>query len=93
MQIFCGSPIAIIASKIDSGEADLIPFDFAIIRAGTNATDNRAPFNSIISDYGDLVGICRKNNHSIQIVLSAIFPSSVDHNIIDPTIRSINKHE
>ena len=37
-------------AKIDSGEADLIPFDFVIIHAGTNDIDNRAPYNSIISD-------------------------------------------
>ena len=92
LKIFCGPSIAKIASKIDAGEADLIPFDFVIIHAGTNDIDNRAPYNSIISDYGNLVGICRKKKHSIQIVLSAILPRPVDHTIIDPMIRSINKH-
>ena len=92
LQIFCGHSIAKIASKIDSGDADLIPFDFVIIHAGTNDIDNRAPYNSIISDYGNLVGICKKKKPSIQIVISAILPRPVDHTISDPMIRSINKH-
>ena len=78
--------------KIDSGDADLIPFDFVIIHTGNNDIDNRAPDNSIISDYGNLVGICKKKKPSIQIVISAILPRTEDHTISDPMIRSINKH-
>ena len=74
VHIFLGLTIAQIASKIDSGEAALGPYDFVIIHAGTNDIGNRHPDKSIISDYGNLVGICRKKKPSIQIVLSAILP-------------------
>ena len=92
LQIFCGDTIAKIASKIDSGEARLDPFDFVIIHVGTNDIDNRAPFHNIISDYGNLVGICKKKKPSIQIVLSAILPRPKDHVDTDSMIRRVNKY-
>ena len=64
LQIFCGSSIAKIASKIVAGKAELIPFDIVIIHAGTYAIDNRAKYNSIISDYGNLVSICKRSLQS-----------------------------
>ena len=43
LQIFPGLTIAQIASKIDSGEAALGPYDFVIIHVGTNYTGNKTP--------------------------------------------------
>lgn len=92
LQIFRGDTIAQIASRIESGEADLYPYDFVIIHVGTNDIQNRARYHSIISDYGNLVGICKKKKPSVYIVLSAILPRPVDHSISDPMIRSVNQH-
>lgn len=92
MQIFTGFTIARIASKIDSGEADLQPYDYVIIHAGTNDIEYRHSKNAIISDYGNLVGICRRKKPSIKIVISAILPRPKDHKITDPVIRDVNKH-
>ena len=50
------------------------------------------PHITALFQISNLVGICRKKNYSIQIMLSAILPRPVDHTIIDPMIRSINKH-
>ena len=51
----------------------------------------RAPYNNIISDFGNLIGICKKQMPSIQIIVSAILPRPKDYSISDPMIRSINK--
>ena len=91
LQIFRGYTIAEVASTVNSGAADLYPYDFVIIHVGTNDIGNRASFHSIISDYGNLIGIIRRKKPTIQIVLSAILPRPVDHNITDPMIRSVNE--
>ena len=50
------------------------PYDYVIIHAGTNDIGYRRSFKDIISDYGHLIGICRKKKSSAQIVISAILP-------------------
>ena len=92
LQIFRGLTISQIGSKIDNGEADLKPYDYVIILAGTNDIGYRHSFRDIISDYGNLVGICRKKKPSIQIILSAILPRPKEHKITDPVIRDVNKY-
>ena len=71
--------------------ANLGQFDFVILHVGTNDIDRRAPYNNIISHFGNLIGICKKQKPSIQIIVSAILPRPKDHSISDPMIRSINK--
>ena len=91
LQIFRGYTIAEVASTVNSGAADLYPYDIVILHVRTNDIGNRASFHSIISDYGNLIGIIRRKKTTIQIVLSAILPRPVDHNITDPMIRSVNE--
>ena len=68
------------------------PYDYVIIHAGTNDIGDRHSFREIVSDFGNLVGICRKKKPSIKIVISAILPRPKDHALTDPVIRNINKH-
>ena len=56
LQIFRGLTISQIGCKIDN--ADLEPYDYVIILTGTNDIGYRHSFRDIISDYGNLVGIC-----------------------------------
>ena len=92
MQIFSGRTISQISAKIDNNEANLEPYDYVIIHAGTNDIGNRHSFKEIISDFGNLVGIYRKKKPSIQIIISGILPRPKDHTITDPVIRDVNKH-
>ena len=92
VQIFSGRTISQISAKIDNNEANLVPYDYVIIHAGTNDIGNRHSFKEIISDFGNLVGICRKKKPSIQIIISGILPRPKDHAITDPVIRDVNKH-
>ena len=92
LQIFSGLTIAQIASKIDNHEANLEPYYYVIIYAGTNDIGYRRSYRDIVSDYGNLVGICRKKKPSVQIVISAILPRPKDHAITDPVIRDVNKN-
>ena len=71
--------------------ANLGQFDFVILHVGTNDIDRRAPYNNIIFNFGNLIGICKKQKPSIQIIVSAILPRPKGHSISDPMIRSINK--
>lgn len=92
LQAFRGATISKIYNRIESGEISLKGFDYIILHAGTNNVDNREKFESIISDYGNFVGICRKINPKINIVISAILPRPVDHEKTDPLIRRINTY-
>ena len=47
--------------------ADLNPYDFVILHVGTNDIYNRAPFDSMISDFGNLIGILKRRKPSIHI--------------------------
>ena len=57
-----------------------------ILHVGTNDIGYRAPYGDIISDFGNLIGICKKVKPSIQIIVSAILPRPVDHSDTDPMI-------
>ena len=92
LQIFSGRTISQISAKIDKNEANLEPYDYVIIHAGTNDIGNRHSFKELISDFGNLVGICQKKKPSIQIIISGILPRPKDHTISDPVIRDVNKH-
>ena len=62
-----------------------------ILHVGTNDIGYRDPYGDIISDFGNLIGICKKMKPSIQIIVSAILPRPADHSDTDPMIRSVNK--
>ena len=59
---------------------------------GTNDLGNRAPYNNIISDFGNLIGICKQKKPSIQLVVSAILPRPVDLDSTDNVRRNINDY-
>ena len=65
-------------------------FDYVLIHVGTNDVARKALFDEIISDYGNLVGICRKVKPGIKILISAILPRPVDHENTDQVIKRIN---
>lgn len=77
---------------LQSGIAKLDSFDFVIFHAGTNDIDNRSPYRNIISDFGNLIGVCRRKKPSIQIIVSAVLPRPKDHVITDPVIRQVNAY-
>ena len=72
VQAFRGDTISKVAKKIQHKQADLIPYDFVILHAGTKDIGYRAPYGDIISDFGNIIGICKKMKPSIQIIVSAI---------------------
>lgn len=67
-------------------------FDFVIFHVGTNDIGKRSSFNSIVSDFGNLIAVCRKVKSSIRIIVSAIIPRPVDHFVTDPVIRRVNSY-
>ena len=61
VQFFRGDTKAQIANKVERGIASLKNFDYVIFHVGTNDIDDKASFHAMQSDYGNLVGICRRN--------------------------------
>lgn len=92
LEAFRGDTISKIAHRIETRQVSLDGFDYIILHAGTNNVGNSDTFENIISDYGNFVGICRRINPKIKIVISAILPRPVDHEITDPLIRRINNY-
>ena len=92
VQAFRGDSISKLTNRIKTKEADLSKFDFVILHVGTNDIANKASFEHIISDYGNLIGVCRNVKPSLKIVVSAIIPRPVDHEITDGIIRQVNTH-
>ena len=92
MQCFSCARIAQIANKISSGTAVLDPYDYVIIHTGTKDIGDRTPYHSIISDYGNLIGIIRQKKRDIIIIMYAIIPRPMDHAISDPMIRKVNQY-
>lgn len=92
IQSFPGDTIAKIANRLQYREAVLRDFDFVILHVGTNDIDRRASFNDIISDFGNLIGICKKLKPSIHVIISSILPRPKDHSVSDSMIRAVNKH-
>ena len=92
LQAFRGDTIARLTNRIARGEADLGPFDHVIVHVGTNDIGRRQPFENILSDFANLVGIIRKVKPMINVIISAILPRPVDHEDTDEMIRRINFH-
>ena len=92
MQCFSGDRIAQIANKISYGTAVLDPCDYVIIHVGTNDIGDGVPYQSIIFDYGNLIGIIRQKKRGMNIIMSAIIPRHKDHAISDPMIRQVHQY-
>lgn len=99
-----GDTIAKMARRIHIYQISLERFDYVLIHVGTNDVDDFKPkhvfckdqpididraFNSMISDYGNLNGIIRKNPN-ISILISAILPRPKDHKVTHELIKKIN---
>lgn len=92
LQSFSGDTISRLANRLSTGQVRLNKFDYVIFHVGTNDIARNAPFEHIISDYGNLIGIARKIKPKINIIMSAILPRPVDHIKTDPLIRRVNSH-
>ena len=78
--------------RLQVKEAKLEQFDHVIFHVGTNDIGNKCTVKQILSDYGNLIGVCRNVKDTINIVISAILPRPVDHLISDPIIRQVNNY-
>ena len=67
-------------------------FGVVIFHVGTNDIDIRAFFKAIISDFGNLIAICRKENPGIRITIPAIILRPKDHSLTDQMIRDVNSY-
>ena len=92
VQVFSGATIGRIVYGITNREVKLRAFDYVIFHVGTNDVGNQSSFENIISNFGNLVGACRKIHPSIHILISAILPRPIDHTYTDDFIRSVNGH-
>lgn len=92
LQAFSGDTIARMANRVLSGQVNLDNYDYVLFHVGTNDVARKSDFESIISDYGNLIGICRRKKPNINIIISAILPRPVDHDRSDPIIRRINAY-
>lgn len=92
VQAFSGDTVSRLANRLLSRQASLEQFDYVIFHVGTNDIANRASFNAIISDFGNLIAICRKVKPNIKIIVSAILPRPVDHATTDSVIRQVNSY-
>ena len=92
VQAFRGDTIARLTQRLQRGEADLENFQFVIFHVGTNDIGNRASKREMLSDFGNLIGVCRKIKPSISICISAILPRPIDHSITEVVIREVNSY-
>lgn len=90
LQAFRGDTIGRLTNRLLSHQVKLEQFDHVIFHVGTNDIGNKASFDHMISDYGNLIGICRKVKPSINIIMSAILPRPVDHENTDIMIKRVN---
>ena len=90
LQTHCDATISEITDKVQSGEVTLQDFDYVIFHVGTHDVSNKASFEDIISDFGNLIGICRNTKPGIKITISAIVPRLVDDEETEPLLKKIN---
>lgn len=88
---FPGDSIAKLTMRIDHRQVNLSPFEYIIVHVGTNNIDRRDSYENIISDYGNLIPVIKKQKRSIRIVISAIIPRPIDHDETDSMIKKVNK--
>ena len=92
LQVFCDDTISQIAERLQSGEASLENFDYVLFHVGTNDVSNKASFDNIFSDFGNLLGVCRKVKLDIKIIISAMIPRPVDHEESGHFLKKINAY-
>ena len=92
LQIFSGKTISQVANKIQYGYATLEPFEYVILHVGTNDLGDRAPYDHIISDFGNLIGIYQNKKPAIKIIFSLIPPRQVDLSITATVRRKVNDY-
>ena len=85
IQSFRGNTIARMTRRLQAKGAKLEQFDHVIFHVGINDIGNKCTVKQILSDYGNLIGVCRNVKDSINIVISAILPRLVDHLTSDLT--------
>ena len=91
-QSFCGDTVSKLANKITSKVAKLLPYGYILLHLGTNAIDDRAPFDNIIKDYANLLGSIRKLHPNVQIIVSAIIPRPCDYKVSGPMLRNVTSY-
>ena len=88
LKSFPGDTIAKITYRIDTKHVRLDKYDYILLHVGTDDTDNKASFDDMISDFGNLIGMCRKRKSKIKIIISSVLPRPVDYvNTNDPSRR------
>lgn len=92
LEAFQGDDISRLTNRLLSRQATLENFDYVIFHVGTNNVSQRAYFDHLISDYVNLIKACRRTNPDIKILLSAIIPRPVDHNVTDTITRKVNSY-
>lgn len=89
---FPGATIAKLTMHFSQRHIELDDHDYLIIHIGTNNIGRRDSFDDMVSDYGNLIAIIKKQKSSIRIVVSAIIPRPVDHSETDSMIKSVNRY-
>ena len=92
LQVFHNDAISKITERLHSREVSLENFNHVLFHVGTNDVSNKVPFDDIISDFGNLLGVCREIKPCIKIAISAIIPRPVDHEESDEVVRKINSY-
>ena len=90
VRAFLGDSISKIGYRIDKKHVILDKYDYILLHVGTNDINRKASFHGMISDFGNLIGICRKRKPSIKIIISAILPRPVDFDNTDNPSRRVN---
>lgn len=88
---FPGATISTLTQHIDMGHVNLVNFDYIIVHVGTNNIANRNSYESILSDYGNLIGRIKQKKSWIRIIVSSILPRPCDHLETDQMIKRVNK--
>ena len=84
---FPGATISTLTQHIDMGHVNLVNFDYIIVHVGTNNIANRNSYESILSDYGNLIGRIKQKKSWIRIIVSSILPRPCDHLETDQMIK------
>ena len=97
MQAFPNDTISQLTDRLGSKdgrapEAVLDNFDIVIFHVGTKDIGNRTPFQAILSDFGNLVAVCKRKKPSIKIIISAIIPRPHDNIETESLIKDVNTY-
>ena len=90
LQTHYDATISEITDKLQSGEISLEDYDYVLFHVGTHDVSNKASYNDIISDFGNLIAVCKDIKSSIKIIISAIVPRLVDDEDSEPLLQKIN---